>query len=586
MSNLFNRSATQKKWIVAGTVRAALLARVSTNKQLDNTSSEDQLERCRAYCESKGYAVVVEKVESLSGALVLAREDFQEFCEMGRRGEIDVIVVDKPDRLGRGEAIATLQYMAKQAGLRIEYVRAGRDTSTIEGMALNFVDQLSSGIERHNFRQRSIDGKNATARKGMIVRTRFRPFGYKYEIHVNEKGKIDNCWLVIVEDEAEIVKQMYEWVSGEGLTLYGVTKRLNEMKVVPPSHRDGAGVLCPKKQNQRGCWVRATVGKILRSRTYMGEWCWGKNEYHTQDSVDGVRQLKGRKREIEEMPIVQVPEIVSKKLWDRVQVQLEENRRKFVRPTSIPFLLRSRIKCAKCGGKMGSYTVRRRNSETFYRCWKNAGSETPGTARGCNAKMVPTDILDGPVWDYITEIVQDERKLFAGLAESRRKVEKAHRVIQQSIAIIESKNERTAYDLEKLIDMHLSGDITREAYRKKKEEIEASVAKRLLEKADFEERLRAHSFVSEDDENALRAIRDSLRRRIRADIPTQDKMQILDILKVQCIWDEVSGEITVSGFFQSKVVHTKGSCGYQQFQVPFATTLFVRGFSRAGVTCA
>lgn len=54
---------------------AALLARVSTAHQEDNSSIDAQLHRCRQFSEQREYNLFVEKREVMSGTLVLARSD-------------------------------------------------------------------------------------------------------------------------------------------------------------------------------------------------------------------------------------------------------------------------------------------------------------------------------------------------------------------------------------------------------------------------------------------------------------------------------------------------------------------------------
>ena len=48
----------------------------------------------------------------MSGAYALARSVFAELLDMAAAGTIQVIVVDVPDRLGRGDAISKLEYMS------------------------------------------------------------------------------------------------------------------------------------------------------------------------------------------------------------------------------------------------------------------------------------------------------------------------------------------------------------------------------------------------------------------------------------------------------------------------------------------
>jgi site-specific DNA recombinase len=548
-ARMFNR--VQKKWIVSGTVRAAHLARVSTVKQLDNSSPEDQLRRDREYSELKGYAVITEVVESISGSFVLARSDFQNLLEMGARGEIDVIVVDIPDRLGRGDTIAKLELLAQMHNVRIEYARPGRDVSTVEGMALKATDTLVSGIERMNIRRRTMDGKNARAREGRIIRTRFRPFGYKYAISFDDKGKINNCWLEVIDEEAEVIRQIFLMCADEGLTTYGIVKRLNDAEIPPPSAWKENGTIT--RIDTTLLWKRATVIKLLRSRTMMGEWRWGKREWSMIDTLEGPKSKGGRRRELNEAPIVKVPAIVDESLWYAAQNQLEANRAKFVKPAKYSYLLRSRLFCGYCGGRMAGWTDKKKNQNSYYRCWRRSSTAD----HKCPSKFVRRDILDGMVWDYIVEVIRDDRKLFDGLAEARQRAEKGRKIIQASIATLLSKNEKSNEDMEKLVDMHLGGDISRETFRKKKAGIEDAVVKRVEEIQDLEKRLTEYIVVSEDDENAIRKMKFGLSRRIHSpDIPLSEQMRVLEILQVKCVWSEQAQELTISGLFRGDTLST------------------------------
>ena len=88
---------------VPGIEKAAVMARVSTGRQLDNTSPDEQIRRGREYCAEKGYRVAFEKIEAISGVFVLARSGVMEVLEMAEKGQIDVIVFDIECRLAGGQ---------------------------------------------------------------------------------------------------------------------------------------------------------------------------------------------------------------------------------------------------------------------------------------------------------------------------------------------------------------------------------------------------------------------------------------------------------------------------------------------------
>ena len=166
----------------------AIYARVSTDAQLDNTSPESQLKGCREYCQKRGYQIVTEETEAVSGSFVLSRSGFNRFLELGADGKLDVIVVDIPDRLGRGDAIAKLELLAQLNQLAVEYAQPGRDTRTIEGFIQKSAEQMVSGIERLNIKRRTAKGRRDRAAGGMIIQSPFRPYGYRFESERDLRG--------------------------------------------------------------------------------------------------------------------------------------------------------------------------------------------------------------------------------------------------------------------------------------------------------------------------------------------------------------------------------------------------------------
>src|SRR5579859_339683 len=74
--------------------KAAIMARVSTGRQLDNTSPDEQIRRGREYAAERGYKIVAERTEAISGAFVLARSAVIEVLEMAEKGKLDVVVFD------------------------------------------------------------------------------------------------------------------------------------------------------------------------------------------------------------------------------------------------------------------------------------------------------------------------------------------------------------------------------------------------------------------------------------------------------------------------------------------------------------
>ncbi len=119
----------------SATVRAAIYARVSTDGQVESgTSLDEQVRRCRAYCEAQGWSVVAEyREEGVSGTKA-SRPQLDCLMRSARGRELDAIVVAKLDRWGRSmrhlcDALGELD----DVGVRFASVAEAVDSSTPAG---------------------------------------------------------------------------------------------------------------------------------------------------------------------------------------------------------------------------------------------------------------------------------------------------------------------------------------------------------------------------------------------------------------------------------------------------------------------
>lgn len=529
---------------------AAILARVSTAAQLDNTSAEEQIKRCRLYCKAQNYVVVIEKVEAISGTVVLARSEFNALLELAAEGKISVIVADIPDRLGRGDAIAKLELLAQLYGARIEYAQPSRDTSTVEGLALAATDQLVSGIERINIRRRTMDGRRALARSGRVIASGLRPYGYKFTSTYDKNGRKASCEMVIEEGEARIVRLIFEWYVYESMSVYAITKRLTEMGV--PTLRDMEETT-QKKSRQKGYWNRATVFGMLHNTTYMGEWRYAKFETILRDTPDGVKKTS-RERGSDEQIVVQVPSIISRELFEQTQELLKSNRHKNFRPVKHPYLLRSRIRCALCGSSMVGTSKSRKlkdgSRRAYYRCRRTAPEFKPNQ---CHCRQIKADRLDNEVWRNVIELLQDEKLLFEGLEEQREETKRARRTIDGTIAAIEVQIKKGNERINRLLDLYTNGELDKEIFLSKRDELEKELEKRKTERQELARQHEQYNALDPDREMELRTLR--LKMLTGADNATfEEKKRLIESLSIHCVYDERNSDVVINGVLGERTV--------------------------------
>ena len=106
-------------------MRAAVYARVSTEKQGRDQAIDSQLEALRAWAAAKGHELKRDHVytdEGYSGSR-LDRPALDRLRDAAREGEIDVVAVYSPDRLARRYAYQILLLEEfRRAGCDVEFV--------------------------------------------------------------------------------------------------------------------------------------------------------------------------------------------------------------------------------------------------------------------------------------------------------------------------------------------------------------------------------------------------------------------------------------------------------------------------------
>ncbi len=131
--------------------------------------------------------------------------------------------------------------------------------------------------------RRTFDAKR---RRGEFIGA-FAPYGYI-------KDPEDKNSLLIDEETAPIVRDIFSWFVDEGMSKTGIAKRLNELGVPNPSAYK-ARVQHFKYRNPNtavndGCWCSSVILNILRNEMYIGNMVQGRNriisyKVHTQVNV-------------------------------------------------------------------------------------------------------------------------------------------------------------------------------------------------------------------------------------------------------------------------------------------------------------
>jgi site-specific DNA recombinase len=212
-------------------MRAALYARVSTEDQAKNYSIPSQLEAMRKFALEHGFDVVREFIDEGVSGTILDRPALNELREYIRQNMAEVMIAYDPDRVSR--KLVHLMVLAdefERHGIQLHFVTQSMGQSPEDRMLFG-MKGLFAEYERTKLLERTTRGKLRKAKDGK------QPGGkslYGYRL-VSSKHEI-------YEEEAKVVRAIFDWLAKDGLTLYACQKRLNRSGVPSPTGKNWGGV--------------------------------------------------------------------------------------------------------------------------------------------------------------------------------------------------------------------------------------------------------------------------------------------------------------------------------------------------------
>lgn len=368
--------------------RAVIYARVSgDDRGKEGRNLAGQLDMGQKHCQQKSYRIVAELAEDDRGVSGANIDLPQLNCvrEMAHAGEFDVLVVRELDRLSRNLAKQLIiEEELARAGVRIEYVLSDYE-DTPEGRLQKHIRATVAEYEREKIKERMTRGRRLSVKSGNIIVFGRPPYGYRV---VNDEH--NKRTLEIVEDEARIIKLIFEWYLS-GWSMDKISRELSAQTI--PTHFDtGTRQNCRKKKRGYGQWSKATVGDILNNEVYTGIWRFGKRSRAGKKWIDNP---------VETTIPVQIPPIIDVSTWQAVQEKRAKNKASMRRKSKYEYLLARKCRCGFCAYKL--HAVGGSRPYRYYRCIGNSDPER----HKCDLPLFPVKAVDTVVWEWIKSIFRD-----------------------------------------------------------------------------------------------------------------------------------------------------------------------------------
>ena len=506
-------------------VRAVTYARVSgDDRGKEGRNLTGQLEMCREYALQQGWIVIAELAEDDRGASGAAFElpQLDKVREMARNKEFDVLVVREIDRLSRKLAKQlVVEEELSRMGVQIAYVLADYDNSP-EGRLSKHIRATIAEYEREKIMERMVRGRLLKVRAGHVLVHSTPPYGY--EVAKNGEGKAS---LVIIEDEAKIVRLIFDWYvngyNGKRVTMASIAKKLTEMGV--PTRHDTMPNSGGTKKRGWAVWGRSFVGKILKTEVYIGKWYYRKTDHDKEDWLP-----------------IEVPPLISEEIWHQVRKIGERNKALARASRKFQYLLTGHIRCGLCGSRMhghpGAWASKNAKGYNFY--YRCTGYDGTIANVKCSLPQFRLDGVDGAVWQWVTDFLTNPELLEHGMADYQAEQEVKNEHVFERLSIIDELLANHQEQLNRVLDLYLEGDFPKELLVEKKQRLEETIRSLENEKLDLKDFVEKKSLTPEQYEDIQEFSRKILEGINLVACDFETKRQIIELLDIQvvCMLDD------------------------------------------------
>lgn len=391
-------------------IQAAIYARVSSDAQADEQTIDSQVAALREQVAKDNVLLRDENCfldDGISGS-TLNRPALERLRDGAYVGGFQRLYVHSPDRLARKYAYQVLLVDELQKhGIEIVFLNRAIGASPEEDLLLQMQGMFAE-YERAKIMERSRRGKRHAATRGSVSVLSAAPFGYRFITRREGDGQ---AAYEVNEPQAAVVRQIFEWVGRDRLSIGEVTRRLRAQGVKTATNKDW--------------WDRTSVWGMLKNPAYKGFAAFGKTrtgprrpQLRTQRGHSKTPRRTGSTYDTaaSEQLSIPVPTIVSEELFAAVETQLTENRQRGRESRrGAKYLLQGLVQCACCGYAYYGKPVSRSSAKgkvpyAYYRC---VGTDAYrfGGQRVCENKQARTDKLDEAVWQDACELLRHPKLL-------------------------------------------------------------------------------------------------------------------------------------------------------------------------------
>ena len=389
-------------------MKIAVYVRVSTQRQAQAQTIEQQLERLRVHGQTQGWSWHEEDVfrdDGYSGSL-LKRPGLDRLRERAAQAAFDRVLIMAPDRLARKYVHQVLLIEElERSGCLVEFLERPMSQDPHDQLLLQIRGAVAE-YERSLISERMRRGRLQKLQAGALLPWTRSPYGYR----TNPDRPRDPTGVRVEEAEAVVIAQMFSSYLQEGSSLCGLAQHLMDLGIPTSS---GATR-----------WNQASVRGILTNPAYTGTVYANRSRSHPAHQrhspllpVSQSRSGHTLTPPEDWIAVAHIPAIVSQEDFERVQSKLAHNQQFASRHnTQHPYLLRGLLSCGLC--HLGC-TGRTNKTYRYYFCRGKNGSVQSCRDEKCSSRMIPARQLDELIWQDVCEVLTHPEVIEAALLHAQ-----------------------------------------------------------------------------------------------------------------------------------------------------------------------
>lgn len=408
-----------------GQTNAVILARVSSKAQEDEGYSLDsQVKLLTGYCQAKGFKVVKVFKIAETASKQQSRKVFTEMLHYISKNDIYHLAVEKTDRFTRNmrDAVAIDDWLEQDEDRRLHAVKENLLVHKNAKSDVKFMWNIHLSVAKKytdNLREEAMKGWAEKLAQGWLPAP--PPPGY---ITVTRGGKRIH---IIDKATASIMRKVFRIYLEPNHSVLTITEFMKDNGIVTRKGRPHS---------------KSYVHKMLSNPFYIG-----------------INHFDGK-----DYPGAQEP-LISKELFNAVQKKLH-NKQPMLRARHNP-VLKNMIRCQNCGATV----TWERHKERYYGTCQRKDAACKGL------KFLREDRAEELVLETLQKLVSPSQEIIAWTSEAiRAESQNGAQYYEQSVTLVNSKLSRIELMDETLYDDKLAGDITKERYEAKHDQLMAEKA--------------------------------------------------------------------------------------------------------------